>query len=74
LDLSVSDLESEREDDFLEEDDEENIMRKINIKLKQKGMNAKMHFLVKCLNMILLHKGDPFLAKKHHEYLNARRR
>lgn len=30
--------------------------------------------LVKCLNMILLHKTDPFLAKKHNEYLEFMRK
>lgn len=33
-----------------------------------------MKFLTKCLNMILLHKGDPFLAKKHREYLAIKRK
>lgn len=30
--------------------------------------------MVKCLNMILLHKSDPFLARKHTEYLRCMRR
>ena len=33
-----------------------------------------MKFLSRCLNMILLHKGDPFVAKKHSQYLAAKRR
>jgi len=37
-------------------------------------MKTKVDFLVKCLNMILLHKSDPFLAKKHSEYLRVKRK
>lgn len=73
--LHASDTSSsEDEDDLLNIDDERQLMKQIQSKIKKQGVNTRLGLLVKCLNMILLHKSDPFLAKKHTEYLKYQRR
>ena len=54
---------------MLNDDNADEIIRKIKVKVKQKGLDAKLEFLVKCLNLILLHKADPYLAHKHKVHL-----
>ena len=48
-------------------------MIKINQKIKDSGSKTKMKLLVKCLNMILLNKGDPFLVRRHQQYMLIKR-
>ena len=59
---------SDEEQMFLHENEQRQLMIKMNEKIKYSGSKTKMKFLIKCLNMILLNKGDPFLARKHQQY------
>jgi len=65
---------SDSDDFFIREDDEHQIMIKIRQTINQYKPEMKMKFLFKCLNMLLIHKGDSFVAKRHSKYLAQMRK
>lgn len=64
LHISDSDSSSSNDEDFniLNEENEERMMKRIKFKINQKGLNVKFQFIIKCLNLLLLSRADPFLA------------
>ena len=58
----------------MKEDDEDKLMKRIRVKLDHQGGEAKFKFLVKCFNLIMMHKTDPYLEMRHAAYLRKRRK
>lgn len=50
--------------------DEEDILKEVS----ENFMKAKFSFLIKSLNIILLKKSDPFLAKMYTNYLRVKKK